>query len=242
MLLEAEDGRKFTVTVSGSSIGSISGDIPLDDGGSHPQPVFTPANPFKGTWIGIDDGGGESTVIFDDSTYETTGNGYKAKGTYTYVANVAQVTQTHMDFGFGWTTDGSLFGITLPFTMVVTITNNVLTTSGSTSSYTKQTGTGNTFERSWELEEKAIWTFNGNVFIAKYPNGKYWMKGTWETHEPDDLILSITHYENYPGVDTLEELPLDGDVSELKYEFLTSSSLKIINTEEGWDSILTKLP
>jgi len=122
----------FGITVIGCDNNGSNGD------NNHKEKL----NPFKGTWVGLDGGGQKITIVITDTTYQGVSIDYRAKGTYTYNGSTGQFTQTHMDFGSGWTTDGSPFGITLPMIVDVTVSGNtlILTALGTETIYTKVYG------------------------------------------------------------------------------------------------------
>jgi hypothetical protein len=133
------EGTAVITVSAGSSTATIN--ISISKTGSITVEAITKFNPFKGTWVGTDGWVQPITIIFDDTTYEGESIGdmwYKSKGTYTFNGNNAQIIQTDMDFGSGWTKDGSPFALTLPMNMSFTIIGNKITFPDDSGSITKQ--------------------------------------------------------------------------------------------------------
>ena len=96
------------------------------------------------------------------------------------------------------------------------------------------------FAGTWTGPDAEFSFLENMTFTTKYPNGGYWMKGTWNTENPNKLNLVITHMDNYPGVTTSDDLTQNaGGVWKFTYEFLSKTSLKLHDIDDGSDMVLT---
>jgi hypothetical protein len=124
----------MTGTITGSALGSILTTAIIDFVKQPNDYVYTPPNPFLGTWTASGEGGG--SLVFSDTTFEFTNPGFKEKGTYTFEGNSGEITVTHIDWldGEGYMTDPEAtagFGYTLPHTMELIITNGSINLMGT---------------------------------------------------------------------------------------------------------------
>lgn len=113
----------------------------------------------------------------------------------------------------------------------------MMTKDGSSSSAAPFIGT-------WKTDDDIIFTFSSGAFTTQYPGDGYWMKGAWarNTENPNKLIFVITHMANDPGVATADDLPVDADMWEFTFQFLSDTSLKLHDIANDDDLSFTKVP